>query len=182
MRGAGVAPPSGLRFICRELHGSKFAGQKPPTNGKPSVTISLERFQPPTLALRSQELLRRDPSGAQGLEPVLDPDVVPRHAGEAVPADRRRCSRGRPSGSTRRPRCPGRACRGPATFVNVGFMTSGVSPNHDRAALGECGRRVTPGRGPAPGSRAADRCRRGKFHCAISPLSRFFGKFDALSP
>ena len=52
-RGRG-APPSGLSCICRELHGSKASGEKSPTNGKPSVTISLESFQLPIWALRSR--------------------------------------------------------------------------------------------------------------------------------
>ncbi len=51
LRGAGVVPPSGLRFMFRELQGSKFNGSKPPTNGKPSVTRSFESFQLPTFAL-----------------------------------------------------------------------------------------------------------------------------------
>src|SRR5574342_125472 len=51
VRGAGVAP-SGLRFIWCALHGSKFAGEGDPTNGNPSVPISLDGFQPPTLAFR----------------------------------------------------------------------------------------------------------------------------------
>ena len=54
VRGAGVVPPSGLRFMLRELHGSKFSGVSGPSNGKPSGTISEVCFQPPIWALRSR--------------------------------------------------------------------------------------------------------------------------------
>ena len=54
VRGAGVTPPSGDRFMFRELHGSKFSGVRGPANGKPSGTISDVRFHPPMPALRSR--------------------------------------------------------------------------------------------------------------------------------
>ena len=54
VRAAGVTPPSGLRFMLRELHGSKFSGVRGPANGKPSGTISEVRFHLPIWALRSR--------------------------------------------------------------------------------------------------------------------------------
>ena len=53
-RGAGVAPPSGLRLHLPRAPRVEVGGEKSPTNGKPSVTISLESFQLPTWALRSR--------------------------------------------------------------------------------------------------------------------------------
>ena len=53
-RGAGVAPPSGERFMLRALQTSMFPGVHGPTKGQPSCTISDDCFQEPTLAFRSR--------------------------------------------------------------------------------------------------------------------------------
>ena len=57
-RGAGVAPPSGERFMLRALQTSMFPGVHGPTKGQPSCTISEDCFQRADVRVQVEELAR----------------------------------------------------------------------------------------------------------------------------
>ena len=86
-RGAGVAPPSGERFMFRELHGSKFSGVRSRRTGSLGAPSRRCAPQLPTSALRSRNSAGVITPEARADRPYCTPTLFPRDLGEPVVAD-----------------------------------------------------------------------------------------------
>ncbi len=175
LRGAGVAPPSGLRFICRELHGSKVGGEKSPTNGKPSVTISLESLPAADLGVEVEELGGRDHAARRASRPYCTPTLS--HGTRAKPSSSDAVDVHQVAQWVHS--TPVGALGQLVEVADVGERRV----HHERReaepgapALGEGRRPARPGRGPSPGSRAARRARRGGSTARSRPRSGSAGR------